>query len=99
MGDIFKGIFQGKKQLKQLGVDQLDLKRVPTNELIEKMMGQLKGRYPSVYKSLVEDRNKYMVKKLVGIMRLHPEKKILVVVGAGHKKGMQELLLKVDVVK
>jgi len=99
VGDIFKGIFQGKKQLKQLGVDQLDLKRVPTNELIEKMMGQLKGRYPSVYKSLVEDRNKYMVKKLVGIMRLHPEKKILVVVGAGHKKGMQELLLKVDVVK
>jgi pheromone shutdown protein TraB len=50
-----------------------------------------------VYKTLVSDRNKYMVKQLVKLMRAHPGKRILCVVGAGHKKGMEELLLRVEV--
>ena len=62
------------------------------------MMKTLRKRYPTVYKVLVEDRNKYMVKKLVALMRQYPEKKILAIVGAGHKEGMEKLLLKVDVV-
>ena len=99
ISDIFLGIFQGKKQLKKIGLHQFDLKKVPADELIEKMMEQLRERYPNVYKTLVTDRNKYMVKQLIKLMRLHPEKKILCIVGAGHKKGMEELLLKVDVVK
>jgi len=99
VADIFKGIFSPKKQMKELGLDSLDLTKVPTGDIIEKMVGQLKGRYPSVYKTLVEDRNKYMVKKLIKLMRKHPEKKILAVVGAGHKEGMEKLLLKIDVVR
>ena len=98
LGDIFKGIFQPKKQAKKLGLDQFDLSKVPSDKLIEKMMGQLQKRYPGVYKSLVGDRNKYMIKKIVKLLRDHPGKKILVVVGAGHKEGMEELLLRVDVV-
>ena len=97
--DIFRGIFQGKKQLQKLGLDHLDLQKVPAPELIEKMISQLKERYPNIYKTLVEDRNKYMVKQLIKLMRSQPEKKILCIVGAGHQKGMEELLLKVDVVK
>ena len=36
---------------------------------------------------------------LVKLMRENQEKKILAVVGAGHKEGMEKLLLKVDVVR
>jgi len=99
IGDIFKGLFFPRKQMESLGLDKLDLTKVPTQEVIEKMMGQLEGRYPSIHKTLVADRNKYMVKKLVSLMRKFPDKNILVIVGAGHKKGMEELLLKVDVVR
>jgi len=88
-----------KKQLKKYQLQQFDLSKVPEDKLISIMMEELKGRYPSIYKSLVEDRNRYMVKKIVGLLRENAEKKILVVVGAGHKSGMEELLLKVDIVK
>ncbi len=98
LGDLVKGLLFPKRQAKELGLDKFDLTKVPKDEVIEKMMDQTKDRYPSVYKTLVDDRNKYMVRSLVKLMRKHPEKKILAVVGAGHKKGMEELLLKVEVV-
>ncbi len=98
LADILKGLLFPKKQMKELGLDKVDLRKVPGRELIQKMTAQLKARYPSVYKTLVEDRNRYMVKKLVRLMREHKGKKILAVVGAGHEGGMKELLLKVDVV-
>ena len=99
MGEILGGIVMPRRQIKRLGLDAIDLRKVPPEEVIEKMMNLMKERYPSVYKTIVEDRNKYMVKKLVKIMREFPEKNILAVVGAGHKKGMEELLLKVDVIR
>ena len=98
VGDIFKGLVQPKKQIKQYGLDQFDLSKVPKDELIKKMMLQMKERYPNVYKTLVEDRNKYMFKHIVTILRKFPEKKVLIIVGAGHKEGIEEMLNKVDVV-
>ena len=62
------------------------------------MMGQMKERYPNVYKTLVEDRNVFMFKRIVKLLRKFPDKKLLVVVGAGHKEGIEEMLLKVDIV-
>lgn len=97
--EFFKGIFSPEKQMKKMGLDQFDLRKVPEKEIMLKMMKEIKQSYPSVYKTLIEDRNKYMVKQLVKILRENPNKKILVVVGAGHKEGMENLLLKVDVVK
>jgi pheromone shutdown-related protein TraB len=96
--DMFKGLFSAKKQMKKLGLEKFDLTKVPPEEVIDKLVKQLKGRYPSIYKTLVEDRNKYMVKRLVGLLRKNPGKNILAVVGAGHKEGMKKLLLKVDVI-
>ncbi len=97
--DIFRGLFFPRKQLRELGLVKFDLKTVPEREVIRKMIGRMKKDYPNVYKTLVEERNKYMVRQLVRLMRLHPGKKILAVVGAGHKEGMEELLLKVEVVR
>ncbi len=98
IGDIFKGIFFRKKQMKELGLDKFDLTKVPEKKIIEKMMGQLKKRYPNVYKTLVDDRNRYMVRKLVKLVKDNPNKKILCIVGAGHQKEMEKMLLKFEII-
>ncbi|MBU0457526.1 MAG: TraB/GumN family protein [Nanoarchaeota archaeon] len=97
--DIFKGIFFPKKQIKEIGLENFDLRTVPEKEIVSKMIKQIKTRYPNVYDTLIHDRNKYMVKKLIDITKNHPEKKIIAIVGAGHVEGMNRLLSKIDVVR
>ncbi len=99
MADLLKGIFFPKKQLRELGLENFDLRTVPEQELIKKMMQYLRQRYPSIYKTLVEERNRYMVKQLVQLQRVNSGKKILAIVGAGHVEGMTELLRKIDIVR
>ncbi|MBI2151860.1 TraB/GumN family protein [Candidatus Woesearchaeota archaeon] len=94
--DIMQSIFRPKKMMKQWQITQFDLHKVPEKEIILKLVSQLQERYPSVYLTLVEERNKYMSQQLIKLLRHHPEKRILAVVGAGHEKGMNEYLLKVD---
>jgi len=96
--DIVKGIFSPKKQMKEYGLEEFDLRKVPEEKVILKIISQMKKHYPSIYKTIIADRDKYMVKQLVKLLREHPEKKILAVVGAGHQEGMGKLLLKVDVI-
>src|SRR3989338_388569 len=98
LSDLITGIIWKKKKMKEYGLDRLDLKKVPSEELIQMMMKPLQKRFPNVYKTLVTDRNTYMVKQLVRLLRNQKNAKILVIVGAGHKTGMEELLLKVEVV-
>ncbi len=97
--DMVFGLFFPKKQLQKYALEKFDLRRVPEQKVIANIINEMKKQYPSVYKTLITDRNKYMVKQLVKVLREHPEKKILAVVGAGHKEGMEKLLLKVDVVR
>ncbi len=96
--DILGSLFNPKKQMKKWKLTHFDLKAVPKEEIIAEMIENVKERYPSLHKTLIDDRNKYMVKKLIQLLRQDKEKKILAVVGAGHKKGMEELLKKVEVV-
>lgn len=97
--DLVKGLLFPKKQMKQYGLEEFDLRKVPEEKVILKIVNQMKKQYPSIYKTIIADRDKYMVKQLVKLMREHPEKKILAIVGAGHKEGMERLLLKVDIVR
>ena len=62
---------------------KIDLRKVPSQEVIDKMTKQLKEKYPSLYISLITDRNKIMAKRLYTLMA--SKKKILAVVGAGHE--------------
>ncbi len=97
IADIFGSIFSQKKQLEKLGMQDFDLTKVPEEVVISKMIGFVRIRYPSIYKTLIDDRNRYMVRKLIALQKKHPGKEILAIVGAGHKEGMQELLHKVDI--
>ena len=96
--DLVKGLLFPRKQMQEMGLDKFDLTKVPGKEVVKKLVNQMRKRYPNVYKALVSDRNKYMVKNIIKILRKNPGKKILVVIGAGHEEGMRKLLLRVDVV-
>ena len=86
LADIMKGVFGGKPEF------SFDLRTVPANEVIKKMIGKLKVRYPNVYKVLIEERNVVMARNIKRLQKENPEKNILVVIGAGHKEGLEELL-------
>ncbi|MBW3014964.1 TraB/GumN family protein [Candidatus Woesearchaeota archaeon] len=90
--DVFKSIFFKKRELKRLGLTEFDLTKVPEEEVIEKMIKEVKDRYPNFYKTLIEDRNKIMAKRIAKLIKTYPEKKILAVVGAGHEKAMHRLI-------
>ena len=73
--DLIKGIFKKEKI-------SFDLNKVPSNEIIKKMLDHVKKRYPNVYKVLVYERNLVMAKHLYSLMGNYNT--IVAVVGAGH---------------
>ncbi|HYD03085.1 MAG TPA: TraB/GumN family protein [Alphaproteobacteria bacterium] len=84
VGDILKAPFSKQQKI--------DLSKIPKDELIQKLMGDLKSRYPSIHKVIVEDRNVVMAKNIYQLMSKNPDKKILAVIGAGHEKEILRLL-------
>jgi len=96
--DMFLGIFFRREIVK------FDISRVPDKSTIDMVITKIKKRYPNIYKVFIGDRNKFMARNLISIMRSNPEKKILAVVGAGHEDEILNLIKKhsegtVDVVK
>lgn len=94
--DIFMGFLMPKRTMRRLQADvgdiNFDLRTVPDDKLIKKMMGNLKKQYPGLYKALVEDRNNFMSNKVIKIFKKEPLKRLLIVVGAGHQEEMQEII-------
>lgn len=90
IGDILMSIlpFKNKKKIK------INLAKVPPEKLINQLIKELLTKYPSIFNVLIDERNKFMARRLVIIAKKNPDKKILSVVGAGHKKGMLKLLKK-----
>lgn len=94
VGDIFRFLFFRKREIKRLGIENLDLTKVPEKLLIKKLTSELKIKYPNVYKVLVGDRNIQMANRLVKLMNSNSDKKIMAVVGAGHQEEMIKLISK-----
>lgn len=86
IADIFKAMFSGKKEI------EFDLATVPDKKIIKKLTAKLKERYPNVYRVLIEERNTAIVKNLKALMNSKPDKKILVILGAGHIDDVLELV-------
>ena len=61
---------------------------MPKQEIIEKLISKVKERYPNVHYTLVTERNKIMANNLNKLILKYPKEKILVVIGAGHEKGI-----------
>lgn len=88
--DIFNGMFHKPKGLKHI-----DLRKVPSQELIEHLLSYTSKRYPSLYFFLVEERNRIMAQHLGCLLQDHPTENIVAVVGAGHEKGIIQHLEKI----
>ena len=91
-GDMLRGLLFPKAEMKRYGLNELDLRKVPPHELVDKLIGQLKERYPSLYRVLIAERNAYMIRKLRHVAAEKPEACIIVVVGAGHQREMEKWL-------
>lgn len=87
--DIFKGMLGMDKELRRI-----DLKKVPDQELIDYIIKRVKKRYPGFYKALIDDRNKFMAKRLYNLMDIYKDQEIVAIVGAGHEKEIIEILEK-----
>ncbi len=90
--DLFRAVFFRKRELKRLGITDLDLSKVPSKKLIKKLLERVKTDYPNIYKVLIEERNHVMANNLRKLISQHPDKRILAIIGAGHKEGIEELL-------
>ena len=88
-GSIFFKSF--KKEYRD--VLDFDLKSVPDDEVVVKMIKILEKETPDLYKILIEDRNHYMVERLLKLRENH-NGNIIAVVGAGHVDGMAKILEK-----
>ena len=86
--EIIKGLFVRKPQI------QFDLKKVPSKETIDKMTKHVKKHYPSIYLTLIKERNEYMAKALYKLTTINQDKTVLAVVGAGHEEEIISLVKK-----
>lgn len=73
---------------------KFDLNEVPTEELIERLIGEMKKSYPTVYDVLIHERDVHMAKVLNKLAETN--KHIIAVVGAGHEKGILKSLQKLE---
>lgn len=71
-----------------------DLNTVPKKEIIRELIGEVKKRYPNIYKVLISERNEFMARKLARLMQKMPDKRILAIVGAGHEEDILALVKK-----
>lgn len=84
--DLLLSPFSRKRRM------SIDLTRIPKDEVIKKVLGEMKKRYPLLHKVLVDDRNKVMAKRIFFLLRQDPEDRVLAVVGAGHVEGLEKEL-------
>lgn len=68
---------------------EVDLSKVPQDEIIEKALDFLEEKMPYLFNVLVKERNEYMAKRLEG---MHGRERILVFIGAGHARGLRDIL-------
>lgn len=77
-----------------------DVSKVPSQRLVTTSLREMRRRAPKMYEVLVTERNEHMASLVVRIALHH--KRVLVVVGAAHTKGLAKLLkargLRVNVV-
>lgn len=92
--DIVKGLLGFKTAMSPVSIEDINLNKVPSGKLIDMLLDKTKDRYPKFYDVLVHQRNVYMSKRIIALLKNHSDWHILVAIGAGHKQGMIDYLEK-----
>ncbi len=70
-----------------------DLRKVPDEKTILSLTKDFKKEFPGVYRVLVTERDNYIANQIKHLQKHFPDETILVVLGAGHLKGVKKLLI------
>lgn len=73
-------------------VSEEEIERLKEGDMLESAFGQFAEQNSAIYQPLVAERDRYMVARLVQELRSQGPENLLVVVGAGHMKGMAEAI-------
>lgn len=84
IGSVAGGLFASEE------VSEDDIERLKEGDMLESSFGEFARETPSLYASLIDERDQYMAAKLRE--RGDGAKHVLAVVGAGHLKGMAKYL-------
>jgi pheromone shutdown-related protein TraB len=87
---MIKGFTVGALMSKLGRGRSLDLRKLPPEELIDQAMTLLRKEFPNIYRVLVRERDIYMARKLLELSERYS--RIVAVVGAGHRKGLEKTL-------
>ena len=70
------------------GDDEIDVEDLKNPENLDELMEMFKDEAPSVYEVLVKERDEYLAGSIMQI----PQDRVIAVVGAGHKPGINRYL-------
>lgn len=84
---LFSGLLAGLISRRQ--VTEEEVEQLKQGDVLDAAFTQFAERRAEIYQSLIDERDQYMVARLVEEARASGCKRILAVVGAGHMKGMQ----------
>lgn len=84
IGSVVAGLFDRED------VSEADIERLKEGDILESSFGEFARETPTLYASLIDERDRYMAAKLRE--RGDGAKHVLAVVGAGHLKGMAKYL-------
>lgn len=85
---LFASIF-----LKIFSREKIDLTKVPEEKIVSEVVKFLKERCPTLHEVLIVQRDKHMARALFELSKRY--KKVVAVVGVGHKKGIKRELGKI----
>lgn len=89
VGDILTSPFSRRQR--ELA-KRVRLDKVPSDAIVRELLGELRSRYPGLYRALVTERNAHMCARVDALARSHTGARILLVVGAAHKEDIEERL-------
>jgi len=87
---VFSALFLGAGREDLKSPEKLDLSKVPPEKLVNQVIELLRKEFPWLHRILIEERNLYMAQRVFQLSQRCQN--IVVVVGAGHAKGIAEIL-------
>jgi pheromone shutdown-related protein TraB len=83
---LFYGVFSSFLEKEEINEELLE--KLKNKDVMTEMMEGLSKEIPSIKKVLIDERDRYIAKKIIGLK----SEKIVAVVGAGHVKGIKEII-------
>jgi len=98
IGVVFKFIWDVIRAVifRKRDIEMFDIRKVPSKKVINNILKKIKGKYPTIHKVLIEERNEVMAKNLYKVMNKYKDKKIFAVVGAGHESEIVNIIKRIE---